>query len=279
MTEVAMEATVASAVAFLGLNPHWVGGFEESFLPDLEEDLSLDKVEWSVGELGNDLLYSFRPLPWELGWWAPRGFDPRSLLVFPLLCHQGLGGDILVGPLQHFRHSRWVSLHKRPKEAGRSDPDHECLDDQRRMRIKNGPDLFRETSEVQAEGLIFLLPYTKEGRSGRLRPGAMKEVGLELFRELVERVDQGGRCALKESVESKERVSGSGVLGAEVLGVDVVRLTASLGGVWLGSTLSRGCSSGGCVTRGWLSSGGVVPVGTRGASRGRELGGWASYGM
>ncbi|RWW06571.1 hypothetical protein GW17_00030091 [Ensete ventricosum] len=124
MIEVAVEATVASAVAFLGLNPHWVGGFEESFLPDLEEDLSLDKVEWSVGELGNDLLYSFRPLPWELGWWALRGFNPRSLLVFPLLCHQGLGGDILVGPLQHFRHSRWVSLHKRPKEAGRSDPDH-----------------------------------------------------------------------------------------------------------------------------------------------------------
>ncbi|RRT56768.1 hypothetical protein B296_00032267 [Ensete ventricosum] len=242
MTEVVVEATVASAVAFLGLNPHWVGGFEESFLPDLEEDLNLDKVEWSVGELGNRLLYSFRPLPWELGWWAPRGFDPRSLLVFALLCHQG-------------------------------------LDDQRRMRVRNDPDLFHETSEVQAEGLIFLLPYSKEGRSGRLRSGASKEVGLELFRELVEGVDQGGRCAFKESVESKERVSGSGVLGAEVLGVDVGRLTASLGGVWLGSALSRGCSLGGCVTRDWLSSGGVVPVGIRGASRGRELDGWASYGM
>ncbi|RWW46341.1 hypothetical protein BHE74_00047737 [Ensete ventricosum] len=83
MTVVAVEATVAPTIAFLSSSPHRVGGFEESFLP----------------EPGNGLLYSFRPLPWELGWWAPRGFGPRSLLVFVVLYHQGLGGDILVGPL------------------------------------------------------------------------------------------------------------------------------------------------------------------------------------
>ncbi|RWV95830.1 hypothetical protein GW17_00041508 [Ensete ventricosum] len=69
------------------------------------------------------------------------------------------------------------------------------------MRVRNGPDLFYETSEVRAEGLIFLLTHfkdeelvfllthSKEGRDDQLWLGASEEVGLELFRELVERVD------------------------------------------------------------------------------------------
>ncbi|RWW66159.1 hypothetical protein BHE74_00026489 [Ensete ventricosum] len=58
-TVVVMEAAVALAVAFLGSSPYWVGGFEESFLPDLEEDRSPSEVEWSVRKPGNGLLGSF----------------------------------------------------------------------------------------------------------------------------------------------------------------------------------------------------------------------------
>ncbi|RRT42855.1 hypothetical protein B296_00056832 [Ensete ventricosum] len=53
MSVVAVEVTVAPAVTFLGLSLHWVRGFKESFLPNLEEDLSLGRVEQNVGELGN----------------------------------------------------------------------------------------------------------------------------------------------------------------------------------------------------------------------------------
>ncbi|RWW81528.1 hypothetical protein BHE74_00010072 [Ensete ventricosum] len=42
---VAVEAIVASAVPFLSSSPHRVGGFEESFLPDLEETLGPGRVE------------------------------------------------------------------------------------------------------------------------------------------------------------------------------------------------------------------------------------------
>ncbi|RZS24415.1 hypothetical protein BHM03_00057479 [Ensete ventricosum] len=56
-------------------------------------------------------------------------------------------------------------------------------------------------------------------------------------------------CTLKESGESKERVSVSGTLRAEALGVDVGRLTTSPIGVWLGSVWSRGGSSGGCIAK------------------------------
>ncbi|RZR94522.1 hypothetical protein BHM03_00023215 [Ensete ventricosum] len=48
-----VETTVASVVTFLGLSPHRVRVFEESFLLDLEEDLSLGRVERNVGELVN----------------------------------------------------------------------------------------------------------------------------------------------------------------------------------------------------------------------------------
>ncbi|RRT46015.1 hypothetical protein B296_00030069 [Ensete ventricosum] len=101
MTVVTVEAAVAPAVTLLGPSPHRVRGFEESFLLDLEEDLSPDRVKWSVGELGHDLLGSFHSLPWEPEQWALGGFDLRSLLVFTLLCHLSFDGDILVGPLQH----------------------------------------------------------------------------------------------------------------------------------------------------------------------------------
>ncbi|RZR96746.1 hypothetical protein BHM03_00025800 [Ensete ventricosum] len=84
---VPVEAIVASVVTFLGSSPHWVGGFEESILPDLEEDLGPGRVKWNVGEPGNGLFDSFGPLPWEPGRWAPRGFDPWLLLIFALLCH------------------------------------------------------------------------------------------------------------------------------------------------------------------------------------------------
>ncbi|RRT39647.1 hypothetical protein B296_00023279 [Ensete ventricosum] len=99
MSVVAMEAAVVSAVPFLSSSPHRVGGFEESFLSDLKEDLNLGGVEHNVGEPGNDLLGSLCPLPWEPRRWAPRGLSPRVLLIFVLHYHQHLGCDILVGPL------------------------------------------------------------------------------------------------------------------------------------------------------------------------------------
>ncbi|RRT46438.1 hypothetical protein B296_00047398 [Ensete ventricosum] len=70
-----VEATVASAVSFFSSSPHWIRGFEESFLPDLEEDLNLSGVERNVGEPRNDLLGSLRPLPWEPRRWAARGLS------------------------------------------------------------------------------------------------------------------------------------------------------------------------------------------------------------
>ncbi|RWW48330.1 hypothetical protein BHE74_00045601 [Ensete ventricosum] len=63
VTVVTVEVAVAPAIMLLGLSPYRVGGFEESFLPDLEEDLGPCRVEWSVGEPGDSLLDSFRPLP------------------------------------------------------------------------------------------------------------------------------------------------------------------------------------------------------------------------
>ncbi|RWW64781.1 hypothetical protein BHE74_00027956 [Ensete ventricosum] len=76
---------------FLGSSPHQVGGFQESFLPDLEEDLSPDRVEWNVRELRNSLFGSFRPLHLESEQQTLRGFGPQPLLVFALLRYQGLG--------------------------------------------------------------------------------------------------------------------------------------------------------------------------------------------
>ncbi|RRT66618.1 hypothetical protein B296_00000359 [Ensete ventricosum] len=105
-----MEATVAPAVT--PLSPHWIGVFEKPFLPDLEEDLDLGKVEWG--------------------------------------------------------HSRRGSLHERPKEERRPDPNHECLDDQGRVCIGDGPDVFYEMDKVWAEGLIFHLSYPKERCGGWL---------------------------------------------------------------------------------------------------------------
>ncbi|RWW46337.1 hypothetical protein BHE74_00047731 [Ensete ventricosum] len=64
---VTVEATIVLVVTFLNLSPYRVGGFEESFLPDLEEDLGPGRVEQNVGEPRNNLFGSFRPLPLESG--------------------------------------------------------------------------------------------------------------------------------------------------------------------------------------------------------------------
>ncbi|RZR72378.1 hypothetical protein BHM03_00013036 [Ensete ventricosum] len=112
MSVVTMEAVVASAIPFLDSNPHRVEDFDESFLPDLEENLSMGRVERNIREPGNNLLDSLRPLPWEPRRWAPRGLSPRALLIFMLLRHLSLDDDILVGPLQHFRHDRRGLLHE-----------------------------------------------------------------------------------------------------------------------------------------------------------------------
>ncbi|RWV79167.1 hypothetical protein GW17_00059749 [Ensete ventricosum] len=106
MSVVVVEAAVASVVKFLGSSPHRDGDFEESFPRDQEEDLDPGRVERNVGEPGNSMFGSYGPLSLEPWRSALRGFGPWSLLIFALLCHQSLGGDILVGPLQHFRHSR-----------------------------------------------------------------------------------------------------------------------------------------------------------------------------
>ncbi|RRT50248.1 hypothetical protein B296_00029744 [Ensete ventricosum] len=71
--------------------------------------------------------------------------------------YESLGDDILVGPLQHLRYSHRGSLHERPKEAERPDPNHEYLDNQRRMHVGNGPDLLCEKGEVQTKVLVFFL--------------------------------------------------------------------------------------------------------------------------
>ncbi|RRT85543.1 hypothetical protein B296_00004172 [Ensete ventricosum] len=67
VTVVSVEATVASTVTVLGPSPHRVGGLEESFLSDLEEDLGPGLVEGGVGKPGDGLLGSFHPPPWESG--------------------------------------------------------------------------------------------------------------------------------------------------------------------------------------------------------------------
>ncbi|RRT34309.1 hypothetical protein B296_00040023 [Ensete ventricosum] len=87
MSIVTVEMAVVSAVSFLGSSPH------------LEEDLSPSGVEQNVGEPRNGLLSPLHPLPWEPKRWAPKGLSPRALLILTILCHQSLGGDILVGPL------------------------------------------------------------------------------------------------------------------------------------------------------------------------------------
>ncbi|RWW57852.1 hypothetical protein BHE74_00035324 [Ensete ventricosum] len=61
MSVVAVEVAIALVVT--PLSPHWIGGFEKPFLSDLEEDLSPSRVEWGVGEPGDDLLNSLCPFP------------------------------------------------------------------------------------------------------------------------------------------------------------------------------------------------------------------------
>ncbi|RZS16105.1 hypothetical protein BHM03_00048059 [Ensete ventricosum] len=112
MSVVSVESIVVSAVPFLGSSHHQVGGFEKSFLPDLKEDLSPGGVERNVREPRNGMLGPLRSLPWEPRRWASRRLNPRALLIFTLLRHQSLNNDILVGPLQHFRHDRRGSLHE-----------------------------------------------------------------------------------------------------------------------------------------------------------------------
>ncbi|RWV80467.1 hypothetical protein GW17_00058263 [Ensete ventricosum] len=101
-----VEAIITSAVPVLGSRPHRVGCFEESLLSDLEKNLSPSGVERDIGRSRNSLLASLRPPPWEPRGWAPRGLSPGVLLIFMFLRHQNLGGDLLVGPLQHLWYSR-----------------------------------------------------------------------------------------------------------------------------------------------------------------------------
>ncbi|RWV91589.1 hypothetical protein GW17_00046120, partial [Ensete ventricosum] len=89
-------------------------------------------------------------------------------------------------------YNREGSLHKRPKEAGKPDPDHEGLDDQRWVRIANGPDFVCETGEVLAEVFLLLLLHPEEGCGGWLWLDAGEKVTLELPCELIERVKGGG---------------------------------------------------------------------------------------
>ncbi|RWW56713.1 hypothetical protein BHE74_00036553 [Ensete ventricosum] len=87
--------------------------------------------------------------------------------------------NILVGPLQHLRYSYRGSLHKRPKKAGRPDPDHKSLDDQRWMRIRNGPDFVCEAGEVLSEVFLLFLSHPEEERDSWFWSGAREEVAFE----------------------------------------------------------------------------------------------------
>ncbi|RRT37013.1 hypothetical protein B296_00035069 [Ensete ventricosum] len=150
-------------------------------------------VERNIGRSGNGLFASLHPPPREPRGWTSRGFTPRALLIFTFLCHQSLGGDVLVGSLQHLRYSCGGLLHKRPKKAGRLNPDHESLDDQQWMRIGNGPDFVCEAGEVLSEVFRLLLSYPEEGCDSWLWSGAGEKITLKLHCELIKRVNGGGR--------------------------------------------------------------------------------------
>ncbi|RZS25864.1 hypothetical protein BHM03_00059129 [Ensete ventricosum] len=50
MAVVSVETTVASSIPLFGYRLHWIGCLKESFLSDLEENLSLGRVERGVRE-------------------------------------------------------------------------------------------------------------------------------------------------------------------------------------------------------------------------------------
>ncbi|RZR96794.1 hypothetical protein BHM03_00025853 [Ensete ventricosum] len=112
-----------------------------------------------------------------------------ALLIFMFLHHQSLGGDVLVGPLQHLWYSYRGLLHKRPKKVGKPDLDHKSLDDQRWMRIENGPDIVYEASEVLSKVFLLLLSHPEEGCDNWLPSGAREEIALELPCELIKGVN------------------------------------------------------------------------------------------
>ncbi|RZS17006.1 hypothetical protein BHM03_00049094 [Ensete ventricosum] len=82
---VIVEAIVAPAI--MPRIPHWIGGFQEPFLLDLEEDFSSGRIERGVGEPGDGLLGSLHSFPRGCRGWPPGRFGPRALLIFALLCH------------------------------------------------------------------------------------------------------------------------------------------------------------------------------------------------
>ncbi|RWW04850.1 hypothetical protein GW17_00031903 [Ensete ventricosum] len=135
------------------------------------------------------------------------------------LHHQSLGGDVLVGPLQHLWYSYGGLLHKRPKKVGKPDLDHKSLDDQRWMRIENGPDIVYEASEVLSKVFLLLLSHPEEGCDNWLPSGAREEIALEL--------------PCEEPVESEDSVSGYGKLRVDALGAGSSCLVASPTGSWL----------------------------------------------
>ncbi|RWW00205.1 hypothetical protein GW17_00036846 [Ensete ventricosum] len=101
-----MEVTVTFAVPVRNSRPHRVGSFYESLLSDLEKNLCPSGVERDIGRSRSGLYASLHPPPWEPRGWAPRGPSPEALLIFTFLHHQSLGGDVLVGPLQHLWYNR-----------------------------------------------------------------------------------------------------------------------------------------------------------------------------
>ncbi|RRT34617.1 hypothetical protein B296_00058921 [Ensete ventricosum] len=73
-------------------------------------------------------------------------------------------------------------------------------------------------------------------------------------------------CALRESLDSEESVSGSGKLQTDALGVDVVCLATSPEGAWSNSSESRGRSSIGWITGGCPYGDTVAPAWVRKAA-------------
>ncbi|RWW04817.1 hypothetical protein GW17_00031931 [Ensete ventricosum] len=233
MTVVAVEEVVAPVVAFLGSTPHQVGGFEESFLSDLEEDLSPGGVEWSVGEPGDDLLGSFRPLRWEPG--DEVGLElPRELV-------ERVDRDewqTIVPPSSNpAQNRREGSAHYGIQRVVQGYMCSEC--DNMLNWVGASIICFQHREpKVLCDELILDL-----GDKGRAAWGALSMLVLCLndFLNVIYSLVSG---------ESKERVSVSGTLRAEALGVDVGRLTTSPIGVWLGSVWSRRGSSRGCIAKG-----------------------------
>ncbi|RRT53174.1 hypothetical protein B296_00045810 [Ensete ventricosum] len=83
-------------------------------------------------------------------------------------------------------------------------------------------------------------------------------------------------CALRESVESEESMSGSDKLRTDAMAIDVGRLAALPKGAWSDSGGNRGRLSTGWVTGGCPSGDSIIPSLGMEAVWGYELGCWVS---